>query len=699
MTVSTSVNGAIIFRGSDVGGQSSDPLLALSADIVALDMRYISLVDPVTRNGLNNGGYFTVDFTSFLQNHTSLGSLQLSACSLRGTLPSDLSFVTPLERLYLQHNRLTGSLPQTYPSSLELFYGHNNSFTGSLPAYLPPKINYFFVSDNQLSGSIPSTLLENLDESGVEIDFTNNSLSGSIPDNLFTNLSSSVSYLLNIKLSRNMLTGAIAPSLFTNSSALRKVEYFEFHCTHNGIQGTLPPSLFSDEFRAVSFLIDFTANHLSGSVPSTLLADLSGPMMRYIFLRFGTNQLNGAVPMLFDHMNGLPKLENIIFDFTLNRLSGSITSPLVPHTASLATMKESRVYLSSNAISGTIPSDIIETTIPMLVVAVSLDNNALTGTISPNILSNTSSSYISLIFHSNKLTGLPLLPTSVTGVISHIYLDMSSNNLGVSLPDGFFTSYHASGDRLVELVLTNCSLIGPIPTIPRGVSATLDNNRLTSYSVEDTVATASLGSSFRDTYISIQNNLLEGSLNLTSSNSSSWLYLKLRNNRLNELIVSANVSYLLRLDIGENPDMAGTIPSVFFQNSSKLVTLLAENTKLSGEFPRISNTLNSAMEDLDLSGTDIDFCGDGRQAWNSSRLTFCDLTSTNATQCAQYYPSRCFVVGPNPAAPPTTAPSSPSPSSPTTPGTTAPTPKSTAPQMAASGLATILATFILVALL
>lgn len=639
LTAISSVPGHIIFRGNNETGSEHDPLAAFSLGLSSLRLDGVYLVDPITRNGLSSDGYSS-KLAEFLQKRPALYYFEIENARLRGSLPSNMSASTALERIYLSHNRLSGSLPRILPPNILTFMVVNNTFTGSLPSTLPASIRRASLSYNSLSGGIPSTIFNALEYEDVTFEFDHNSLSGAIPRTLFSKLKPSVDYEFDLDLSYNRLT-ALPADLLSNSSNIRRVTYLTLNLANNQIGGTFPRSFFNGSYSTYSISIYLHSNRLSGSIPSTLFSGLSSSDLEYIEFSAGSNELSGSVPRFFDHLTHLGNIYSLDFNFTSNRLSGTLPPALVPPSSSYDDLRYVYWRLGSNSLTGSIPSTLLARTGTFYRIDIDLSRNSLTGTIPSDLFENTGGIYgtpVTLSLASNKLRGPLTAPGPMEGIDS-LNLDLSSNNFAGSIPADYFTAYKAGRSRSVTLSMDRCGLTGSVPNVPSGIDLSLDNNQLTSFSLSYTIANIGTYSST----ISIQNNRLTGTLTIPASSESQNLYLYLSKNRLSELIVNTPSNYLRQLAIGENPNMVGSLPSRYFTNSSRVQLLIANHTKLSGDFPVVSYRLASSLHTLDLSHTSINFCVENIEAWNSSSLTNCNLKNTNATQCAQYYPAQCFV--------------------------------------------------------
>ena len=641
LTLSSIGPGAIVFRGSTASGAQSDPLLGLSTQLEFLSLKSVRLLDPITHNGVDG---FTANLESFFQARVALQDVEISNSQLQGSLPSDLSPNVALRRIYMADNQLTGPLPVTYSSEMRTFNVANNRLSGPLPAAVPTKIQTFSITNNAISGSIPPTFLHRLEYDHPGFYMSQNSLTGSLPQYLFNTLDQTIQRSIVFQVSHNRISGTIPFNFLTNSAALIRMSQFQLTFTNNTIEGTIPSDLLSLSFSAHTISLSFAENRLSGSIP-LLFNGMSGALSK-IELNLAFNQLTGQVPVLFPDGVGVDMLNEFHFNFSSNLLVGPLPTHLVPSTDALPSLRSVYWYLDSNTITGTIPSTLLSRFFsPFTITSVDLSNNLLTGALPSDLFEmmgeNNLGTQVVLRVASNRLTG-PLAPLSMP-FVNDLRLDLASNNITGTIPTGFIPSLLDARVRTVNLNLSKNAVTGAL-TLP------------------------------------------------TSTSIYSSLLLNLRRNSLESYSVASSVPYLKALDVGENYDMTGTIPTAFFQNASTLSVFIANHTKISGDFPYISYRLNSALGTLDLSSTGINFCGPNREAWNVFGI-ICKLYNTSATDCSQLYPSQCQFVEPAPVSPPaspisppsntptpTSAPvTTPSPVPPTPSPVTNPTPSSVTP--------------------
>ncbi|KAJ6886614.1 receptor-like protein 12 isoform X2 [Populus alba x Populus x berolinensis] len=309
--------------------------------------------------------------SSLMNLSSSLSSLQLWRCGLKGELPDLLGNLTQLIELGLAgNNQLGGQIPFSLGKLKQLKYLHlgNNSFIGPIPdslfkltqlewldlsynrltGLIPFQISRLssltalLLSNNQLIGRIPSQIsrLSGL----IILDISHNLLSGTIPSSLFS--MPSLHFLL---LNNNLLYGQISPFLCNS------LQYINL--SFNKLYGQIPPSVFklehlrllrlssNDKLTELKFLeiLDLSNNGFSGFIPQCLgnfsggllVLHLGQPISGAIpssiincvnleFLDLGNNMIDDTFPSFLET---LPKLKVVIL--RSNKLHGSLKGPTV----------------------------------------------------------------------------------------------------------------------------------------------------------------------------------------------------------------------------------------------------------------------------------------------------------------------------------------------------------------------------------
>ena len=135
-----------------------------------------------------------------------------------------------LSRVYLQHNRVSGTLPTELGNIEEAIPLEQHPFPqGRTTSRLSPRIKELFLEDNRLSGSLPASLAHLTALETLRL--RNNRISGSIPDALRASEENAVSYGV-----RGIGGGGIPSELGASQLRLLSLE-------NNYVSGSVPPSL------------------------------------------------------------------------------------------------------------------------------------------------------------------------------------------------------------------------------------------------------------------------------------------------------------------------------------------------------------------------------------------------------------------------------------------------------------------------
>ena len=547
-------------------------------------------------------------------------SFIIDSCNLTGTIPSMIFAAVIPSRISFAHNALTGSIPLV--------------FSGT--ATLPASTLVFDVRDNQLSGSLPAELFNNGFFQLTQLYFTaqGNRLTGSLPD------------------------------------------------------GFLPPM---GQFAILT--VDVSDNQLSGSVPigfatTNFLTQANANSLSQISLLAGNNSLSGIVPSFWSNLEPSNVRISFRLDLSNNQFS-SVSLGIIPNaswtmddtqTAGVPTIS---LNLTSNLIQGTIPAGLIDNNAPTLYVG--LSNNLLTGTVPEDFMSNIPFSVnLALSLANNDLSGtLPTRFFSGTSRSSFDF-DISHNpSLGGAIPSQLgdvLGSSFLSGSTYVNM--SHCAFSGSMPRLLLSVrlsSAVLnfESNQLTTASSGAFNLSSFLfpnsGPNYQLTYFSlnIADNKFTGVLDVTGLPSGmdsnnfnvNGFRLNASSNGWTSAVIDDSWSPIVNsLDISHSPKLISADFSSNLFGVSRLRTLYASNTNLTGPFPNLGAQL-SYIVSLDFSNnSNIDFCGQ-RASWASSYLTTCLLTNTNANVCPDLYPASCHF---SPLPPPITPVTPPTPTSPTT---------------------------------
>ncbi|KAK2989026.1 hypothetical protein RJ640_027937, partial [Escallonia rubra] len=208
----------------------------------------------------------------------SLQALYAYGCTIRGTIPNEISNLSGLVTLYLNGNDLSGSIPSTIKGL--------------------QKLRVIDVCKNKLQGSIPNDLCQLPELNRLYLDASK--LSGSVPACLWN-----INSLRYLYLSSNNLTSRI-PASFGNLKDL-----LDFNASFNSLHGNLPPEI--GNLKVVT-QIDLSYNNFSGDIPGSI-----GNLQNLITLSLEHNDLIGTIPETF---RSLVSLETL--DLSQNKLSGPV---------------------------------------------------------------------------------------------------------------------------------------------------------------------------------------------------------------------------------------------------------------------------------------------------------------------------------------------------------------------------------------
>ncbi|CAL5391024.1 unnamed protein product [Camellia sinensis] len=511
-----------------------------------------------------------------LANLTSLTTLVLENCGLRGEFPISIFYLPNLQVLDVSSNRyLIGHLPEFHPSSplqqLMLsetsfsgklpdsignlnFLNHLDFsgcyFSGSLPASLGnlTQLNYVSLSSNKFNVGNPQ-LLGKLTEL-TDLDLSDLNLYGSIPSVL-----SNLTQLTHLYLSSNHLSGEIT-SHITNLTHLIWLDL-----SINQLRSPTPRSF--SELKNLEIL-DLSFNNLGGleleiflMLKNLTYLDLSGNNLTILTKKTSNNTLNKLNMLRFDSCN-LTEFPNFLrFQDKLHVLS-----------------------LGENKIHGEIPAWMLNISVETLSL-IRLQNNFLTGFEQhPDILPWYNLLDLDLSY--NMLQGpLPIPPLStgsyrvayngLTGELPPLicrlsslqFLDLSNNNLTGTIPP-CLTNF---SDSLKVLNLQGNNFQGPIPhSYNRGNKLkmiVLSDNKLQGK------VPGSLANCTELEFLDLSNNLIDDAFPLWLGDLTKLQVLILRSNKFYGAIENPKIKLELPnlhiIDLSHN-GFTGNLPSKYFQN-------------------------------------------------------------------------------------------------------------------------------------
>lgn len=632
------IRGNINGTGDQSGLGAADPILRFPFGLVSLAIRSSILVNPST------APTYAAHWQTFSSTYPALAILNIENSFAGGSLFTNIP--ASLQSTRLVNVGLTGTISASLFASSAV---SSESFG-------------FFLQGNALSGSLPAALLTNFNSttyealSAVSIDFGDNQLTGTLPSG-FMRPRSSLSSSLTISVGGNKLTGSL-PSGFLSASWPYQSQV-SFNVSHNSLSGSLPVDFASGFLttQPINFYFHASNNLLSGSVPS-FFANLPSPVGPFdvVWLNFSQNRFSSIGANLIPNETILVRTE-LVADVSSNLLTGS----LPPHLT-YSNSPSLSIHLDDNKISGSIPANWLLSATQQeegsfTFLTVSLSNNALTGTIPDNLFAPVNAGGLYFDVHGNTaLQGT--LPSSLVGAVSKIL----------------------QGD-LITLDFSNCGFTGALPNIVLPPSVPLDHVTINvaSNKLNNGTGGVSLSNLFNagvDDYIiynlvfNISYNLFVGPLDLKNLpktagdnlNNGEGLTLDASGNAFTSVTIDDSwAKAVYSLDISKSSQMTRAVldSGLFDGETALLAFLYASDTAIVGSFPNLgANGGASKLVALDLSDSpSIDFCGGNRTAWSSDSLSTCLLIHTNATKCAQLYPSKCLYE-PTPAhAPPGPTPS------------------------------------------
>ncbi|XP_040365818.1 LRR receptor-like serine/threonine-protein kinase EFR isoform X2 [Rosa chinensis] len=286
----------------------------------------------------------------------SLGSYSVNALGFITSLTN----CTKLRRLYLDHNKFGGDLPNSLANLsttlTELLLG-GNRVSGVIPATLENLKNLIVLglNENLLTGVIPTSLgkLQKLQGLGLH----KNRLSGEVPSSL-----GNLTQLFSLRLTTNELEGSIPPTIRYCKNL------YEINISKNRLSGDIPPEIIG--LSSLAFL-DLSQNSLTGSLPVEV-----GKLKNIYQLDISGNNLTGEIPETIGECQSLE-----YFYLQGNLIQGTIPSSL----ASLRGLQY--LDLSQNNLSGQIPKDLWR--LPFLIY-LNLSSNKLEGEVPKGVFQNRS---------------------------------------------------------------------------------------------------------------------------------------------------------------------------------------------------------------------------------------------------------------------------------------------------------------------
>ncbi|CAB9528248.1 leucine Rich Repeat [Seminavis robusta] len=269
-------------------------------------------------------------------NERNVVEVALVSNNLRGSLPSEINFLSHLTRLYLASNMLEGSLSElvvgdhSLPGTIQTLHLGGCSLTGTLPPEIfdPlkfPNLSYFNLRDNPLTGTIPREV--GLFQ-GTHLDVSETFLAGIIPSEI-----SQASNLLQLFLGGN-LSGTIPREigwlkslhyLVLPGNSLLEGEIpselgllenlMVLHLGDTGLNGTLPEEFYTGSFHHRLYNVDLGNCQFTGTISTSI-----GLLTTLLWLDMSKNLFSGEVP---GELASLTRLQQLRLEGNHN-LKGSI---------------------------------------------------------------------------------------------------------------------------------------------------------------------------------------------------------------------------------------------------------------------------------------------------------------------------------------------------------------------------------------
>ncbi|KAF2292406.1 hypothetical protein GH714_022011 [Hevea brasiliensis] len=597
---------------SDFSGQIPPQVLNLFS-LISLDLSYnyqVKLHKPSLRD--------------LVQKFTNLKELHLSGVNISSTVPDILANFSSLESLRLSYCGLRGEFPIDIfqlPNLKMLDISDNPDLKGHLPSFEQGSLlKSLILLRTNFAGELPSSIgnLAYLEY----LDFSSCNFTGQLPSSL-----GNLTKLTSLGLSNNNFR---APT--TSLSWIGKLYNLNFlSLYHVGLNGDFTFSLLNSTH--LSFL-DLGYNQLTGPIPSWLLN-----LTNLVDLCLDHNHFIGQIPSCLIYG---PNIGSLCLNS--NQLSGQIPSQTNNHSELMV------LELSSNKLQGSIPSTLSNL---KNLQTLNFHSNNLSGVVDVNIFFQLKNLEILMLSYNN----LWLLTESNTNAISPNFTNLGLAFCNLSeFPRFLYNQY-----ELRFLDLSSNRIQGPIPSWVWNISINslqymnLSHNFLTGFEEGPVVLQwAHL------TVLDIRSNILEGSLlsfplwftnYIDGSISPAWKngcnlrFINLSHNRLQGQVPRslANCSMLEFIDFGEN-QLNDSFPS-WLGNLPELRVLILRSNGFYGALRKVGTGKFSALQIIDLSQNK--FTGDLPTAYfemwdamkiiNTSYMTYIgELSTSNAFPFSSY---------------------------------------------------------------
>jgi Leucine-rich repeat (LRR) protein len=381
---------------------------------------------------------------------TSLQVLNLPSTFTRtGIMKVNMTNLCNLKILDISYNYMNGNimelLPHCFPNKLKELHLQLNNFTGVLPDWIGHRWSTLLILElyyNQFSGPVPSEIggLTNLQD----LDLSLNQFNGSVPSEI-----GRLNDLLRFDLSLNRFNGPVPSEILM----LSKLTYIDL--SNNNLTGVI-------NLEHLAGLINLTKIDLSSNYLKIVVDPEWSPLFMLEYANFASCEMGPPFPVW------LKAQANIV---ELNLSSVSI-SDRIPDWFFTTYSNAYTVDISHNAISGTLPKDLVNMT---FLEKLYLNSNQLTGPVPQlptnlsefDISENSFSGTLSSDFGTQNLEYLNLASNRLRGPTPHSICQMEYLrllNLANNYFDGGFPLCTEPGRPIKILILRNNKLSGNFPS-------------------------------------------------------------------------------------------------------------------------------------------------------------------------------------------------------------------------------------------